>query len=110
MKLSVAGILIILSFALSIIIPKTAKASILSFKKDANGVTFTLDKGLMKVKVCSDNIIEIKYTIKPRFPLTKSLVINNEWRGVTKFSVSENKDEVIITTANLKIVVNRSTN
>lgn len=110
MKLSASGILIILAIALSIIIPKPAGASIVSFKKDVNGVTFTLDKGLMKVKVCSDNIVEIKYTVMPGFPSTKSLVINNAWKGVAKFSVTENKDEIIITTANLKIVVNRSTN
>jgi len=110
MKLSASRILIILAIALSIIIPKPVRASIVSFKKDVNGVTFTLDKGLMRIKVCRDNTVEVKYTILPVFPSTKSLVINNEWRGVTKFSVSENKDEVIITTANLKIVVNRSTN
>ena len=31
-------------------------------------------------------------------------------KAVTNFSVAENKDEIIITTANLKILVNKSTN
>jgi len=110
MKLSISGILIILSIALGFIIPEPARASVKLFKKEPGGVTFTLDKGLMKVKVCSDNIVEVKYTLLPVFPSIKSLVINNEWRGITKFTVSENKDDIIISTSNLKILVNRSTN
>jgi alpha-D-xyloside xylohydrolase len=110
MKLSASGILLVLSLALGIVITEPTGASVVSFKKEANGVTFALDKGLMKLKVCSDNIVEVKYTLLPVFPSVKSLVINNEWRGITKFTVTENKDEIIISTANLKILVNRSTN
>ena len=110
MKLSISGILIIMSIALGIFIPEPARASVIFFKKEQGGVTFTLDKGLMKVKVCSDNIVEVKYTLLPVFPSIKSLVINNEWRGITKFTVSENKDDIIISTSNLKILVNRVTN
>ena len=34
-------------------------ATIKSFKKAAEGVTFTLDKGLMKVLIRKDDIIEV---------------------------------------------------
>ena len=40
-----------------------ANASVKSYKKEANGLLFTLDKGLMKVTICKDDIIEVKYTI-----------------------------------------------
>jgi len=110
MKVSTSGLFIILAIAISMVTPSPASASIVSFKKDVNGVTFTLDKGLMKVKICSENIVEVKYTMMPSFDLRKSLVINNEWRGATKFTISENKDEIIIATSNLKILVNRETN
>lgn len=110
MKISASSILIIVATALSIIITKPAGASIVSFKKETDGVVFNLDKGLMKIKVCSDNIVEVKYTVMQTFPSTRSLVINNDWKTAAKFTVADNKDEIVIITANLKIVVNRSTN
>src|SRR5664279_4989654 len=110
MKLSASGILIILAVALSNIITNPAGASIASFKKETDGVVFNLDKGLMKIKVCTDNIVEVKYTVMQAFPSARSLVINNDWKTITKFSVADNKDEIIITTANLKIMVSKITN
>jgi len=87
-----------------------ASASVKTFKKETDGITFTLDKGLMKVKICKDNIVEVKYTILPSFPEKTSLVINNEWKTTPAFTVSETTDEIIITTAKLKVKVNRSNN
>jgi alpha-D-xyloside xylohydrolase len=110
MKISASWIPVILIIALSLSIAKRAEASIVSFKKETNGVTFNLDKGLLKIKVCNDNIVEVKYTVLQAFTSNKSLVIVNDWKTVTKFSVSDNKDEIIITTANLEIGVNKNTN
>ncbi|HEY3388154.1 MAG TPA: TIM-barrel domain-containing protein, partial [Prolixibacteraceae bacterium] len=88
----------------------TADASVKSFKKETDGISLTLDKGLMKVKICKDNIVEVKYTILPAFPSKTSLVINNEWKAVPKFTVSETSDEIIISTAKLNVKVNRNNN
>ena len=35
---------------------RSARASIVSHTKDRDGITFTLDKGKMKVKICKDDI------------------------------------------------------
>jgi alpha-D-xyloside xylohydrolase len=88
----------------------TAAASILSYTKDSDGATFLLDKGRMKVKVCKDDIIEVKYTILPQIPSRTSLVINNDWATAPKFDVAEGTDEIIISTQKIKIKVNKSTN
>ena len=85
-------------------------ASVLSFKKDADGITLALDKGLMKVKICTDNVVEVKYTIHPTFPSKESLVINNQWKTTPKFTVSETTGEIVISTSKLKIKVNKATN
>ena len=85
-------------------------ASVLSFKKDVDGITLALDKGLMKVKICSDNVVEVKYTIHPTFPSKESLVINNQWKTTPKFTVSETTGEIVITTSKLKIKVNKESN
>ena len=96
-------------FALTVL-SVVAQAKVVSFTKDNDGITFKLDKGLMKVKVCSDNIIEVKYTVLQDFLMKKSLVITNDWKKGTKFTLSENKEEIVIITGNLKVWINKSTN
>ena len=85
-------------------------ASVLSYKKDINGLIFILDKGLMKIKVCENNIIEVQYTILPAFPSKISLVIKNKWEKKTDYTVSETPSEIIITTDKLKIKTNKLRN
>jgi alpha-D-xyloside xylohydrolase len=89
---------------------QTAKAAIKSYTKDADGVTFSLDKGKMKVKVCADDIIEVKYTMFNDFSQKESLVVNNKWLTKTSFNVVDANGAITITTAKLKLVVDKATN
>jgi alpha-D-xyloside xylohydrolase len=93
-----------------IIFSHTVHASVISFTKDPDGVTFKLDKGLMKVKICKDNIIEVKYTLLSTFPQKSSLVIINSWTVQPQFNIKESPGEVFISTSILNIKVNKSTN
>jgi alpha-D-xyloside xylohydrolase len=86
------------------------QASVISYEKNSDGITCTLDKGLMKVKICMDNMVEVKYTLLPLFLDKPSLVVTNEWKTTPGFTVTENTNEIIITTAKLKVIVNRQTN
>lgn len=97
-------------FMILIIDISAAKAAVKSYKKGADGITFLLDKGLMKVLVHRDDIIEIKYTIFNAFETKPSLVVNNNWKIHPAYQVAESKTEVIITTNKLKVKVNKSTN
>jgi alpha-D-xyloside xylohydrolase len=110
MKLFALKLKLILAVLAFIIMNATIQASVISFKKDSDGVTCTLDKGLMKVKICLDNIVEIKYTSLPLFLDKPSLVISNEWKTTRGFAVNESANEIIITTAKIKVIVNRRTN
>ncbi len=83
-------------------------ASVLSYKKEANGLLFTLSNGLMKVKVCREDIIEVKYTPFGEFTSKPSLIVNAKWNPPT-FKVSENGNQVVMITAKLKIIVNKVT-
>jgi alpha-D-xyloside xylohydrolase len=87
-----------------------ADAAIKTFKKGADGVTFSLDKGLMKVLVRRADVIEVKYTIFDAFETRPSLVVVNGWKTPTPYQVAETKTEVVITTAKLKVKVNKATN
>ncbi|MDB5015257.1 MAG: hypothetical protein JWQ84_89, partial [Mucilaginibacter sp.] len=88
----------------------SARASVKSFKKDADGVTCYLDKGLMKLKVCSADIIEVKYTLFNGFEPKKSLVVNNPWIIKSDFQIAETVDNITIITSRLKLLINKSTN
>jgi alpha-D-xyloside xylohydrolase len=87
----------------------SVKASVISYKKDANGLVFKLDKGLMYIAVCKDDIIEVKYTMFDSFTAKSSLIVNKKW-GHSVFDVRENTNQVIITTARLKVLINKTTN
>jgi alpha-D-xyloside xylohydrolase len=88
----------------------SAHATVVSFSKDNDGITCHLDKGMMKVKICMDNMIEVKYTSLPIFLDKPSLVVTNEFKPIPRFTITENTGEIVIATADLKVILNRLTN
>ncbi|WP_179413702.1 TIM-barrel domain-containing protein [Mucilaginibacter sp. E4BP6] len=95
---------------IGIIMVQPVHAVIRDFKKQSDGVLFNLDKGLMKIKICSTDIVEVKYTVFNTFQTKESLVVNNKWNTPVSFSVADEGNDVVISTAHLKIVVNKATN
>ncbi len=75
---------------------RTANASVTSYSKALDGVTFTVDKGVMKVKICKDDIIEVKYTSLAASSPKNSLVIKNEWKIAAAFTITEKSGEIIL--------------
>jgi alpha-D-xyloside xylohydrolase len=110
MKLSISKIKLIILTTVFCLSSFTNRASVVSYAKDKDGVTFTLDKGLMKVKICLDNMVEVKFTSLPLFLDKPSLVVTNEWKNIPGFSVTEQSGEIVITTGKLKLVVNKESN
>ncbi len=85
-------------------------AKIKSYKKDADGVTFVLDKGAMKIKICRDDIIEVKYTAFNTFNEKQSLVVNNKWLTKPGFKVTADNRTITITTSKLKLTIDKASN
>jgi alpha-D-xyloside xylohydrolase len=112
MKLtSIKVISFIATVAMSFLpITSVTLASVISYTKENDGVTFSLDKGIMKIKIYRDDIIEVKYTSLGTLDPKNSLVINNEWKTKPSFNVFEKSGDIIITTKSLRIKVNKSTN
>ena len=92
------------------ILTVSVRATVVSFTKNNDGITCTLDKGLMKIKICFDNMVEVKYTTLPLFIEKPSLVITNDWKTAPGFSVSDDAKEIVLTTSKLKVVINKQTN
>jgi Alpha-glucosidases, family 31 of glycosyl hydrolases len=110
MKLSVLNPRVLLTVLSLNILIITAPAKVVSFTKDKDGIICTLDKGVMKVKICMGNMVEVKYTSLPVLPDKKSLVVTNEWKNIPGFTVTESAGEIVITTADLKVIINKQTN
>src|ERR1700753_501532 len=87
----------------------TVQAAIIAHKTTPAGVVFTLDKGQMEVKVCKADIIEVRYTIFNSFQNKPSLVVNAKW-AYPAFKLTEDKNEFVISTSRLKMIVNKSPN
>ena len=65
-----SGLLLMLIF---IALSQPATASVKSYKKDADGVSFLLNKGIMKIKICRDDIVEVKFAFINSFPVKRRL-------------------------------------
>lgn len=87
-----------------------ATATVKSYTKQADGVTFTLDKGLLKIRVCGSDIVQVKYTALNAFAPFNSLVVNNPFNCKVNFTVAETGGNIVIKTAKLWISVNRKSN
>ncbi len=93
-----------------LLLVQPSEASIRSYKKDASGILFLLDKGQMQLNICKADLIEVKYTLLGKFSEKKSLVVNNDWALRTTFQVMEANGNVVITTSSLRLMVNKATN
>ncbi len=98
----------LLFFTLAQSIP--AIATVQSFKKDADGVTLMLDKGMMKIKICMPDVVQVKYTILDAFPEKKSMVVINNFLAAVPFTIEEDGIMLHINTSKLRIIVNKTTN
>ena len=85
-------------------------ASVVSHKTAANVVVFTLDRGGMSLKICKENLVEVKYTLLDRWPSKSSLVINRGWKTIPEFTVEDKIDCVEISTKQLRVLVDKQTN
>jgi len=104
---------IIFSIAIALIflnIGHTALASIVSYTTDADGITCTLDKGFMKIKICKEDVVEVKYTSLAALSSNTSLVVTSMWTTQPQFQVTESSTEIIISTSKLKIKLTKLTN
>ena len=87
-----------------------AHATVVSFAQAGNQVTFKLDQGLIRVRVCQPDVVQVQYTVLPAFAAKTSLVVNNPFAAKIPFTVAEKNGQITITTARLQIRVDKATN
>src|SRR5689334_9735837 len=81
--------------------------SVVAVQKEPDGVRFTLQKGAMRLEVCSDSIIRVRYSPAESAPVHPDLVvIKNSWPA-TKWEMQSSEESVVLSTAQIKAVVSR---
>lgn len=97
-------------FLFILLVAAPAMATVKSWQKETDGVSFVLDVGEMKIRVCRGDIIEVKYSILPTMQQRNSLVVNNRWSEAAPFTVTETDKAVVIVTKQLRITVDKASN
>ena len=82
MKKNICGRLIFVIAAIQFIfaVSNSANASVKSYQQEPGGVVFTLDKGMMIVKICKDDLVEVQYTVLDKLAPEASLIVVNGWK------------------------------
>jgi alpha-D-xyloside xylohydrolase len=78
-----------------------------SAEKDPRGLTLALERGALRLEVCTDSVVRVLYSPERafRFP-AEYVVVKREWPAAT-FEVSESADQVTLATGSLRIAVAR---
>jgi len=75
---------------------------------DADGLSITCDKGVMKVQICRADIVRIAYSPASTIPVRPLKVVTKAW-DATPFTRTEVGDTITLTTAKLKVKVSKAT-
>jgi alpha-D-xyloside xylohydrolase len=76
-------------------------------KEETDGATFTMQAGILRVRVCSNAIIRVTYATGTSLPDTPQYVVTkNEWPR-TSFTMQSTENEIVLATSLLKVTVNR---
>src|SRR5450432_260913 len=94
--------------ALLMMIAGMAQSPAVNFKKDDDGVTLRLIKGVLKIRVCADDIIQVQYTMLDSLPAFNSLVVSNPFSRHVDFTVQKDEKFFEIKTKRLIVHVDES--
>lgn len=105
---SIKSVFLLCLFSL-FVLNSQSQSAIRAFKKEADGVSFSFTKGVMKIRICKDDIVQVKYTIMDAFPAFNSLVVNNEFAKKINFTVTDQGKQILIATQKLNIQISKET-
>jgi alpha-D-xyloside xylohydrolase len=87
-----------------------APIPVTSVTKDATGVTFAMSPGSMRIDVCTDGIIRVRYSQQNTVPVDNnmSFLVTKTWPAVS-FTQTETTSDVSIVTPKVQVKVDKST-
>jgi alpha-D-xyloside xylohydrolase len=105
--------LVLLPFAL--ILPSTASAqwspfnSVTGVQKQADGMLFTMDIGVLRVQVCGDSIIHVTYARGSSIPDVPQYIVTNTTCAPAQWNMDAADKDITLTAPRMKIVITRKT-
>jgi alpha-D-xyloside xylohydrolase len=85
----------------------TPRNPVTAVQRQADGVVFTQAIGFLKLQVCADSIIHVVYSPNSSFQEHANYVVTKTTWPTPEWSMQESADEIILTTARLKVSVAR---
>jgi alpha-D-xyloside xylohydrolase len=81
-----------------------------SVTKDATGVTFGMTPGAMRIDICTDGIVRVRYSQQSTMPVDNnmSFLVSKTWPTVS-FTQTETASDVSIVTSKIQVKVNKTT-
>jgi alpha-D-xyloside xylohydrolase len=83
--------------------------AVTSSSQDADGESFAMATGKMKLKVCAPNIIHVMYTPSGTYSTRASLMVSNSFATPPAFTVASTATAVTLSTAQMKAEVTLAT-
>ena len=80
---------------------------VVSMQRESDGVRLTLQSGVMRLQVCSDSIIRVRYSPTPTVPTRPELVVIKDRWPATKWELQSSDDAIVLSTAQIKEIVLR---
>jgi alpha-D-xyloside xylohydrolase len=78
-----------------------------AIQHQSDGLRFSMGTGTLKLQVCSDSVIHVRYSRTSSFTEHPDYVIVKKDWPVTKWTTQSTNDDVTLTTARLRVVVTR---
>jgi len=107
------GVRVVAVMTLVIVIPLGVRAQwapvhpVTSVQQQADGVAFTMKTGTLKVQVCSDSIIRVRYSATSSFPNQPDYVVTKANWPASKWTMQSAHDAVTVSTSRLKVKIAR---
>jgi len=76
-------------------------------QSESDGVQLTLQNGALKLQVCSDSIIRVRYSPSTPFPTRPEFLVIKESWPATKWEMQSTDDAIVLSTSRLKAVIAR---
>lgn len=86
---------------------KSWALSIQSYTLDADGITCKCNTGVMKVKICKEDIVRVAYSPTTTIPERPLKVVTAQWE-TPQFTKDESGDIITLQTSRIKIKVNKT--
>ncbi len=78
---------------------------VVGLQKEPNGVHLALEKGVMRIQICSDSILRVRYSPTESVPAHPDLVVIKDDWPATKWELQPSDDHVVLATSQIKAVI-----